>query len=291
MRVVPGNFSHIGLRRDQQDAFGLSNFEDGQFVDHAGYLALIADGIGGMEFGSVAANLAVDAFLGRYLAKSVLREVDETLDSALLVANRAVLEDAERRDCLEKMGTTLVAAAIYEGCLHWRSVGDSHLYLLRDGRLAQINVDHIHARSLQSWVAEGLISQNMADMHPDRATLESFVGLSEIRHIDANASPLPLQDGDILLLCSDGIYAGLNSNEMIACLGLEPMVAARQLADQVLAKHLPHQDNLTAVVLQYRSSRSPVDEGNLWWLRFWLYLALVASVALSAGLLMLNSGN
>lgn len=291
MRVFPGNVSHIGSRRDQQDAYGLSNFTDGQFIDHAGYLAVVADGIGGMEFGSVASNLAVDAFLGRYLGKSVMREVDETLDSALLAANRAVLEEAERRDCLENMGTTLVAAAIYEGYLYWRSVGDSHLYLLRDGRLAQINADHIHARSLQAWVAEGLISQNMADLHPDRATLESFVGLSEMRHIDANSVALALQDGDVLLLCSDGIYTGLSDLEIIQCLGLEPMSAAQQLADSVLAKQLPHQDNLTAVVLQYRSSRRPLDDGNLWLLRFWLYLALVASIALSAGLLMLNAGD
>ncbi len=288
MRVFPGNVTHVGQRRDQQDAYGLSNFGDGQFIDHGGYLALVADGIGGMEYGAVAAGIAVEAFLGRYLAKSVLREVDDTLDGALQAANRAVLEEAERRDCLENMGTTLVAAVIYEGSLYWRSVGDSHLYLFRDGRLGQVNADHNFARTLQAWVAEGLISQNMADLHPDRATLDSFVGLNEIRHIDNNRVPLPLQDGDVVMLCSDGVYGCLTDIEIMACLAQEPMLAAQQLADTALAKQLPRQDNLTAVVLQYRSSRKVTSDDSIWLLRFWLYLALLGSIVLSVGLLLLN---
>lgn len=288
MRVFPGNVTHVGQRRDQQDSFGLSSFDDGQFIDHGGYLALVADGIGGMEYGALASSIAVEAFLGRYLAKSVLREVDETLDGALQAANRAVQEEAERRDCLENMGTTLVAAVIYEGCLHWRSVGDSHLYLYREGRLAQVSADHNFARTLQAWVAEGLISQNMADLHPDRATLDSFVGLTEISHIDGNRVPLPLQDGDVVMLCSDGVYGCLSDDEIMACLAQEPMLAAQQLADTALAKQLPHQDNLTAVVLQYRSSRRASNDEGIWLLRFWLYLALLGSIALSVILLLLN---
>lgn len=288
MRVFPGNASDVGQRNDQQDAYGLSNFEDANFIDHGGYLALVADGIGGMEYGAAASNLAVDAFLGRYLAKSVLREIDETLDCALQAANRAVQEEAERRDCMENMGTTLVAAVIYEGLLYWRSVGDSHLYLMRDGRLGQVNADHVYARTLQVSVAEGLISQNMADLHPDRATLDSFVGLNAIPHIDGNRKPLALEDGDVLLLCTDGVYGGLADFEIMACLSQEPMQAAQQLADCVLAKRLPHQDNLTAVVLQYRSSRTVGGDEGVWWLRFWLYLVLVASIVLSASLLLLS---
>lgn len=290
MRVFPGNVSHIGDRQEQQDAFALSNFEDAEFVDHGGYLALVADGIGGMEYGAAASNLAVDAFLGRYAAKSVLREVEETLDAALQNASRAVLEEAERRDCLEHMGTTLVAAALYDGYLYWRSVGDSRLYLLRAGRLAQLTADHNHARSLQTLVADGLISQNMADLHPDRGVLESFIGLNEIRYIDCNPVPLQLQDGDVLLLCTDGIYGALSDLEMTACLSGEPMQAARQLADRVLTKQLPHQDNLTAVVLHYRSKcRSGDEQQRLWRLRWWLYLALVGSVAVSSLLMLLNA--
>lgn len=289
VRVYPGNAAHIGQRRDQQDAFGLSNFEDGQFIDHGGYLALVADGIGGMEYGAVASNIAVEAFLGRYLAKSVLREVDETLDSALEAANRAILEEAERRDCLENMGTTLVAAVICEGFLYWRSVGDSHLYLYRDGRLGQLNGDHNFTRTLQAWVAEGLISQNMADLHPDRATLDSFVGLNQIRHVDSNRQPLPLQDGDVIVLCSDGIYGSLTDAEIMACLAHEPMLAAQQLAETVLAKQRPYQDNLTTVVLQYRSLGKARGGEDPWGLRFWLYLALLASMIASAVLLFLNS--
>lgn len=282
MRLSPGNASHIGQRKQQQDAYALSDFADGNFIDHSGYFAVVADGIGGMEYGAEAAVIAVDAFQGSYLSKSVLCDVDEALDIAILAANRAVLEEAERRDCLEHMGTTLVAAVVYENCLYWRSVGDSHLYLCRAGRLSQLNVDHNFARTLQGWVAEGLIAQNMADMHPERCTLESYLGLSDLRDIDRNRQPLPLQNGDVMLLCSDGIYGVLTANEIIACLDKEPMHAAQQLCDAVLAKQQPYQDNLTAVVVACSSSRSPNATGNdsRPWL-YWSTLLVLLAAALA----------
>ncbi len=285
MQVLPGNASHIGLRRQQQDAYALSDFDDSEFVDHGGYLAVVADGIGGMLHGGDAAKMAVAAFMNSYLSKYMLREVDETLDTALLAANSAVFVEAEQRGCPEQMGTTLIAAVIHDGHLHWRSVGDSHLYLCRDGRLSQLNADHNFAVTLQAWVSEGLISQNMADHHPERGTLGSFVGLLELQHIDRNRQPLPLQANDRLLLCSDGIYGGLSDEEIIACLGEAPMIAAQRLCVEVLAKQKPTQDNLTAVVLAYK----PLDK-NQPTSRFRLpvLVTLFCSVVLAATYLLLK---
>lgn len=255
MQVLPGNASHIGLRLQQQDAYALSDFNDSEFVDHGGYLAVVADGIGGMLYGTDAANLAVAAFMDSYLSKPMLRDIDEAMDTALAAANRAVITEAERRDCPEQMGTTLVAAVIYEHHVYWRSVGDSHLYLSREGRLSQLNADHNFATTLQSWVSEGLISQNMADHHPERNTLESYLGLRELRLIDRNRSPLPLQNDDRLLLCSDGIDGTLSVAEITACLAEPPMRAAERLCFEVQAKQKPLQDNLTAVVMAYRPTQ------------------------------------
>ncbi|QPK63489.1 serine/threonine-protein phosphatase [Methylomonas sp. LL1] len=255
MRVLPGNASYIGDRQQQQDAFALSDFADADFIAHGGYLALVADGIGGLQYGAEAAGIAASGFLTEYLAKSSEQTVDQALDRALDAANRAVFDAALQRDCAEQMGTTLVAALIHQDRLYWRSVGDSHLYLCRDARLSQLNADHNFARQLQRQVGEGLISQDDADTHPERKALEFFIGLELLPEVERNRQPLPLRAGDILLLCSDGIDGVLPAEEMVACLNQSPMIAAQRLCDEVLARQQPNQDNLTAVVLAYQADQ------------------------------------
>lgn len=251
MWVFPGNASHIGCRPEQQDAYALSDFTDHRFVDHGGYLAVVADGIGGMSHGAEAAQIATSAFLASYQSKSVLREVDESLDQALLVASNAVIEEASRRDARRNMGATLLVALVHEQHLYWRALGDSHLYLCRDGRLSQLNADQNFGRTLQQWVEEGLISQNMADFHPDRKSLQNYLGLGDLDDVERNRRPLPLENGDVILLCTDGVYGILSDSEIAQCLmqEKEPMLAASHLCSRVLAKRHPRQDNLTAVVL------------------------------------------
>lgn len=247
--VLPGNASHIGQRREQQDAFALSDFADAEFVAHGGYLAIVADGIGGLCNGKQAAECAVAGFMATYLAKPPQQSIDQTLELALEAANQAVLAQALDDDVTEQMGTTLVAAVVHSGLLYWRAVGDSHLYLCRDGRLSQLNAEHNLARHLQAQVDQGLLSQTAADHHTERYALDSFIGMRDLLDIERNRQPLPLQPGDLLLLCSDGIDGSLSADEIIDCLNAQPMLAAQQLCQAVLSKQKPAQDNLTAVVL------------------------------------------
>ncbi len=252
MKVLPGNASHIGCRGQQQDAFALSDFADTDFIEHGGYLAVLADGIGGLLHGADAANLAVSHFVTEYLRKFPEQSVEDTLDAALDAANEAVCNAARRLWCAGQMGTTLVAALIHRSHLYWRAVGDSHLYLCRDGRLSQLNADHNFARELQILVNAGIMTQQEADNHPERKALQCFLGLESLPEIERNRWPLTLQEGDILLLCSDGIDSVLSAEEIMTCLCHVPMIAAQLLNDRVLAKRLPFQDNLTAIVLAYR---------------------------------------
>jgi serine/threonine protein phosphatase PrpC len=281
--VQPGNASHIGQREQQQDAFALSDFADAEFVAHGGFLAVLADGIGGLSYGDVAADIASSSFLRHYVAKPRSQAVDDALDTAFTAANQAVLQDAQQRNVWQGMGATLVAAVIYQDHLYWRAVGDSHLYLCRGGRLSQLNADHNFARSLQLQVNEGLLSQEEADMHPDRKALECFVGLEPLGEIERNAKPLPLHADDRVLLCSDGIYGVLSAEEIVADLALAPMDAAQRLCERVLNKCKRGQDNLTAVVLGYRVSvterprRSAKPKRNRWLIFAAAGLALLAA--------------
>lgn len=252
MDVTPGNASHIGQRQQQQDAFALSDFADQEFIAHGGYLAVVADGIGGLLNGAQAANIAVTEMVNRYLAKSSIHSVDHALDQALDMANQAVLDAGHWYNSFREMGTTLVAAVIHQDSLYWRAVGDSHVYLCRNGRLSRLNADHNFARQLQAQVNDGLISQTQADNHPHRQALEYYLGLPYLPEVERNLNPLPLQANDRVLLCSDGIDGVLSADEIIACLAEMPMQAAQRLCDAALQKQQAGQDNLTAVVLGYR---------------------------------------
>ncbi len=248
MQVSPGNCQHIGARSSQQDAFGFSDKDDQVFVAHGGVLAVVADGMGGMAYGGEASHIAVQTFLRSYMAKLVDDSVPVALLQALGDANQAVVnlsQDVGEED----VGTTLVAAVVHDNALHWVSVGDSRLYLLRTGKLTQLTQDHVLAIELDRDAANGVISLEEAQSHPERPALTSFLGRPELDLIDQNPQPVALLDYDRVLLCSDGFYAALEDKEITDCLNGDAQMLTEELVSLVLAKERLGQDNLTVAIL------------------------------------------
>ena len=252
MIVLPGNCQHIGARNSQQDAFGFSDKDDLAFVAHGGVLAVVADGMGGMAHGGEASHMAVRAFLQAYMAKSADETVPSALRRSLDEANQAVISLAYQAE-EENVGTTLVAAVIHGDALHWVSVGDSRLYLWRDRQLTQLSADHIYANDLDRDAANGNISREDAENHPERRSLTSYLGLMPLDLIDHNPQPFPLFDGDRLLLCSDGLYVALVESEIAPIFNRDAQQAAEDLVALVLAKNRSGQDNLTVAILACES--------------------------------------
>jgi len=248
MQVSPGNCQHIGARSSQQDAFGFSDKDDQAFVAHGGVLAVVADGMGGMAFGGEASHIAVQTFLRSYMEKLVDTSVPMALRQALDDANQAVVRLALEVG-QENVGTTLVAAVVHANALHWVSVGDSRLYLLRHGKLTQLTQDHVLAIELDRDAANGVISAEEAQCHPDRPALTSFLGLPQLDLIDQNPESIALLDRDHLLLCTDGLYAALEEKEIADCLSGDAQMLAEELVSRVLSKERPGQDNLTVAIL------------------------------------------
>lgn len=248
MIVLPGNCQHIGARSSQQDAFGFSDKDDLAFVAHGGVLAVVADGMGGMAHGGEASHMALCAFLQAYMGKSANETVPIALRRALDEANQAVISLAYQAG-EENVGTTLVAAVIYDEVLHWVSVGDSRLYLWRDRQLTQLTEDHIYATDLDRDVANGNISLEDAENHPERLSLTSYLGLTPLDLIDQNPQPFPLFGGDRLLLCSDGLYVALVESEIAPIFNRDVQQVAEDLVAIVLAKSRQGQDNLTVAIL------------------------------------------
>ena len=250
--LLLGNAQDIGKRPYQEDAFGFSNWEDDDFLRHSGLLAVVADGMGGLEQGTASSNAALRTFIGEYEGKTPDESIPETLLRALHAANQAVLGVARQAGVEGNAGTTLIAVVVHEAALYWISVGDSRIALARDGQFAQLAEDHIYARHLAREVAQGTISREEAESHPEREALTSYVGMQDLEEIERNAKAFPLQPGDYVLLCSDGVYKNMTDEEIANLLRDDPQTAGENLVQAVLAKQDRHQDNLTAVTLMYR---------------------------------------
>src|SRR5579863_7127 len=133
MRILSGHAQHIGARHSQQDSFGLADPKDQAFLAHGGFLAVICDGMGGMEHGEAASRTAVQAFLEAYQRKIPEESIPDALLRSVREANEEVVTLAATLNAVENMGTTLVAAVVTTGGLYHISVGDSAIFRVTAG--------------------------------------------------------------------------------------------------------------------------------------------------------------
>lgn len=247
-RLIIGNAQDIGRRQEQQDAFGFSDTESAS-AKKQGLLAVVADGMGGMAHGSEAGRNAVHTFLNAFAAQDHSEDIPAGLYGALMQAQSAVRGLAASTGMQENIGTTLIATVVHQGMLYWISVGDSHIYLMRNQRLVQLNADHNYHLDLLRERAAGLVNCEDIESDPDRHALTSFLGIEELDHIDRNIRPFPLQNDDRILLCSDGLYGVLSESEIMNTLKDDPQDACESLIAQTIGKDFEQQDNVTAVAI------------------------------------------
>jgi len=247
MRYLSGDAQHIGSRNYQQDCYGFSDLGDLDFIGHGGFLAVLCDGMGGMEHGDLASQAAVRALLDAYALKTPEETIPDALERGVREANRRVLAVAQSVGRREGVGTTLVAAVLHGNSLYFISVGDSALFHRSGGQLQMVNRPHVYGNLLDQAVARGVMSRDEADHHPERESLTSFIGIQLLQEIDHNTEPWPLREGETVLLASDGMFKTLEPGEIIACLKGHPQSWPRALVDQTLAKASPGQDNVTVL--------------------------------------------
>lgn len=272
--VTIGHAQLLGERGEQQDAWGGGGDESRP----GGVVAVVADGIGGHAHGGDASEVAVQTFQRVYLAAARQASIPEALGTALRKANAAVCEFADIQGQAGNCGTTLVAAALdsRSRSLHWISVGDSRLYLQRGGELAQLTVDGNYAHQLARKVVRGTLADEDNSSAASLQTLTSFLGVAKLSYIDRNIRPFRVHPGDLLVLCTDGLFGSLGEEEMAACLRGGAQAACDALIRAVAAKGLKTQDNTTVVVLGFGVEDAPTQEdptakpGTLSALRRWL---------------------
>jgi PPM family protein phosphatase len=256
MRIVPCASRHIGSRKEQQDDFGFSDINNLFFVRHGGVLAVLTDGMGGMAKGKEASQVGKLAMLQAFQDKAVDESISMALYRSLLSANAAVVSLAKESRLINQVGSTLAAAVIHHDRLYYIAAGDSRIYLYRKRVLSKLTMDHIYGRVLDSLAARGEISIDEAVNHPYRDALTSGLGWEKLEAVEQSQAPLPLEEGDRILLCSDGIYKTLTESEMTKMLSDHPQKAADSLIETAISKNLLNQDNMTAIILACELDKS-----------------------------------
>ena len=223
-------------------------------------LIALADGCGGHARGDLASNIAATVALRAFGRNT--GTVPERLREAADAANLAVYARAEGAPDLEGMGTTLLLIQIADGCLHWASVGDSPLYLLRDGALQRLNAVHSLAHHLDLLVGIGEMTEEEAALHPARSCLTSALGGPEIEEIDCPADPTVLRAGDLVIAASDGLLT-LTDQEIAGALTADTSAPADRLVSRLLgeiaALDAEGQDNASVACIRVDSAAAATD--------------------------------
>ncbi|SMH62706.1 PP2C family protein-serine/threonine phosphatase [Azospirillum agricola] len=249
MGIDFGCRSIVGARSNQEDSYVLRPLPECSTGAGGRLLAIVADGIGGHAHGALASRMAADAFDAAFQAGS--EPVPVRLKAALHMANDRLASAITAKPELRGMGTTLVGACVEEQSLSWVSVGDSHLYLHRNGALNKLNADHSMSPFLRQAVEEGAAAATIVRTHPKRRALCSALTGQEIPLVDLVQRPIALQPDDTLILASDGLNT-LGDDELHRVIAAWNGAAAEELAAALVAalegKGVPHQDNATVLV-------------------------------------------
>src|SRR4051812_32626662 len=214
MRFLHASAQHIGARRSQEDSFLFSSIEDKGFLSHAGFLAVLCDGMGGMAHGGEASRAAAAAFLAAYQTKKAQESIPDALQRSVRETNTIVVELSRQLRAPEGIGTTLIGAVLHKSFLHFVSVGDSGLFHLDRGTLRLINHPHVFGTFLDQAVARGDMTEQAAQEHPERDALTSFIGAEPLEEVDFNRDPIRVSAGDTILLASDGLFNTLSAKEI-----------------------------------------------------------------------------
>ncbi len=236
-----------GARDYQEDAFLITHLTDTSGKPST--LVVVADGMGGHAAGNVASNMAVQAF-NKYVSSNYPTEyVNEVLNGAVQKANHSIAETIKETPALDGMGCTMIAAIVEERGIWWASVGDSHLYLVRNRELTKINADHSYGGFLDAMAKAGTPVEPEPGL--SRNMLMSAITGAEIAEIDCPDSAMVLQHGDKILICSDGMDT-LSEGKIIQYIDWSdtPKECSEALLNAVEEAGMPKQDNTTAVVVK-----------------------------------------
>jgi len=241
------------VRTNNEDRGVYKRPGDPETAANKGTLIVVADGMGGASAGEVASEMAIRIIPELYYSspQAPALAVKEALESASSEIHRAAQADPELRG----MGTTCVAMAILQSEAFVAYVGDSRLYLLRNGNFYQLTEDHTVVGEM---VRNGIITREQARNHEERNVLSLSLGGRPEITASYWEKPMIVQSGDLLLACTDGLHDLVSDSEMQAIIADSPADVAVKNLIEAAKRHGGH-DNITAALVHVRSTHVELD--------------------------------
>ena len=243
MRFTIFQESRKGSRKVNQDRIAYTFSRDT-------LLLVVADGMGGHAGGEIAAQIAVRLFIERFQqeAKPILKNPLKFLQDTMVRAHAALGSYANQFSMLETPRTTCVCCIVQAGHAYWGHVGDSRLYLFRQGGLIGATKDH---SKVQYLVDQGIIGADEVVAHPDRNKIFSCLGGLVDPVIDLSRRT-PLRNGDVLVLCTDGLWSVFDQREIATWLTSTPILTtAPQMMREGEKRGGLDGDNLSAIIVRW----------------------------------------
>ena len=243
MKFSVFQLSRKGGREKNEDRMGF-------YYTRGSGIFLLADGLGGHSQGEVAAQLALQSIAGMFKkkAKPELPDIAAFLEAAVMAAHRHILRYASEKHMLDTPRTTIVAAVVQAGFVTWIHCGDSRLYLVRQGKLLARTRDHSFIEQHQGTAAALKLPYPI-----NRNVLFTCLG-SPVKPVFDITGPVALQQGDRLMLCSDGLWDSLNDEDIVYHLSRQPVgEAVPDLVQKALHKAGAKSDNVTVIALEWET--------------------------------------
>ena len=237
--------SRRGARRSNQDRLAYC-------YSRNALLMLVADGMGGHLHGEVAARTAVQFITQAFRrdARPALPDPAEFLRQSIMGAHSAIIAGAAQSGLPETPRTTCVACVVQDGAACWAHAGDSRLYHIREGAILAQTKDHTRVQQL---VDQGRIREEAVAVHPERNRIFSCLGSAQAPQVESSEA-VPLRAGDILMLCSDGLWSPL-SPKIISSVTLKGgiMRAVPELLEEAERRAGHDCDNLSVIAMAWEA--------------------------------------
>ena len=226
------------------------NNEDACFVIPGSDVYVVADGVGGNNSGEVASRTAVEKIAG-FVNENDIRSNTQTDDiftfmaKAVAEANTAIYQLGKNARRYRGMATTVVMAYLFRGEGYIANIGDSRAYIFRGGELKRITKDHTYVNEL---IDKGVITEDEAETHRQKNVITKALGAEPVAEPDFYK--LPLRSGDVLMLCTDGLYGEVGEEKILEVLGAGSNMndTCAELVD--LAIRAGGRDNITVVCVR-----------------------------------------
>lgn len=238
--------SRIGKRSNNEDRLAHCYTRDA-------LLAVVADGMGGHYYGEIAAQIAVQAMVESFQREATPTVADPFmfLQKSMHNAHHSIIEFAQANRLKDSPRTTCVALIVQNNVAYWAHAGDSRLYLLRDGKVLAHTRDHSRVQVLKD---QGLINEAQAAVHPDRNKVYSCLGGNKSPEIEFSRKT-PLEAGNVLVLCTDGLWGVIPGEMMAVALRSDNLMqAVPMLLGQAEIRGGPNADNLSVVAVRWEGS-------------------------------------